>query len=53
MAKEVAPLTPEQQEQARRRRRTVALGVVLGLIVVLFYVLTIFKMGPAIFNRDL
>ncbi|CDP51606.1 hypothetical protein [Paradevosia shaoguanensis] len=53
MAKEVTPLTPEQLEMARRRKRAVALGVVLGLVVVLFYVLTVFKMGPAIFNRDL
>jgi len=61
MAKEIAPTTPtpeavDAKEAARlatRRRRSVALAWVLGIVVVLFYVLTIVKMGPAIFNRDL
>jgi hypothetical protein len=43
----------EAELAARRRRRSIALGLVLGALVVLFYVLTIVKMGPAIFNRDL
>ncbi len=38
---------------ARRRRRSVALGIVLGAIVLIFYVLTIVKLGPAIFERPL
>jgi len=44
-------LTPA--EQASRRRRTVALALVLAAAVLLFYILTIVKMGPAILNRDL
>lgn len=36
-----------------RRRRSIALGLILAGIVLLFYVLTVFKLGPGIFNRDL
>lgn len=44
-------LTPEQV--ARRNRRSVALAVVLGALVVLFYLITLVKTGPAILNRPL
>jgi hypothetical protein len=38
----------------RRRRNSVALGLVLGALVLIFYVLTIVKMGPGIITqRDL
>ncbi|MDP2732515.1 MAG: hypothetical protein Q8O63_05320 [Hoeflea sp.] len=42
----------EQQKKARRSR-SLALGVVLALLAVLFYVVTIIKVGPGIFNRPL
>jgi hypothetical protein len=45
--------TRDLELAARRRRRSIALGLVLGGLVLLFYVLTIVKMGPAVFNRDL
>ncbi|HEY4201060.1 MAG TPA: hypothetical protein VGM83_10905 [Devosiaceae bacterium] len=51
------PPTDVEAELARRagqRRRAIALALVLGAAVILFYVLTIVKMGPAIFTtRDL
>lgn len=37
----------------RRRRRSIAIGLVLAALVLIFYILTIVKMGPAVFNRDL
>ena len=37
----------------RRRRRSVFLGLVLGALVLTFYVLTIVKLGPAVFDRPL
>jgi hypothetical protein len=37
----------------RRRRRSVALGLILGAIVVIFYVLTIVKLGPNVLDRPL
>lgn len=53
--------TPNKDKQAagnaefasRRRRRSIALGLVLGAIVLIFYVLTIVKLGPNIFDRVL
>ncbi|HWV00808.1 MAG TPA: hypothetical protein VN109_06550 [Devosia sp.] len=51
-----APLVPHNDEELRRRRRrnNIALGLVLGALVILFYLLTVVKMGPAIFTtRDL
>ncbi len=38
---------------ARRRKRNMALAIALGAFVLIFYVLTITKLGPNIFNREL
>jgi hypothetical protein len=49
-------MTPEEVEARRKRQRrnAVALGLVLGFLALLFYVLTIVKMGPAVIStRDL
>ncbi|MDB5473841.1 MAG: hypothetical protein JWP99_1521 [Devosia sp.] len=47
--------TPEQAAaRARiRRRRSIALAIALALFAVIFYTLTIVKMGPALFDRSL
>jgi hypothetical protein len=50
------PIVPQSDEERRRRQRrnSIALGLVLGALVILFYLLTIAKMGPNIFTqRDL
>jgi hypothetical protein len=54
------PKSPTDKQQAldaefiaRRRRRSVALGLALGAIVLIFYVLTIVKLGPNVFDRVL
>ena len=44
-------LTDEQRR--RRRTRSVAIAVVLGALVALFYVITIFKMGASVADRPL
>ena len=44
-------LTDEQKQ--RRRRRSIALALVLGGLVLIFYILTIVKMGPGVFDRQL
>lgn len=48
-------MTPEQEVAFRRqrRRRSLALAAALGLFALTFYVLTIIKMGPALFDRAL
>jgi hypothetical protein len=45
-----APVVPSQ---ARRRARSIALAGALLLFAVTFYVLTLVKMGPALFDRML
>jgi hypothetical protein len=44
-------LSPEDLK--RRRRRSLAIALSLGALVVLFYVLTMAKLGPQILNRPL
>ena len=48
-------MTPEQEAAFRkqRRRRSLALAAALALFALTFYVLTIVKMGPALFERSL
>jgi hypothetical protein len=51
----VEPLGPaaEAARARTRRRRSIALGAALALFAVIFYVLTIVKMGPNILDRAL
>jgi hypothetical protein len=53
MAGNKAPhsLTPE--EQKRRRKRSLALALILGALVLIFYVVTIAKLGPGVMQRPL
>jgi len=44
-------LTDEQRR--RRRARSIAIGLALGALVVLFYVVTIVKLGPGVLRRPL
>lgn len=36
-----------------RRRRSLALGAVIGTLCILFYLITVFRMGAAIVNRTM
>lgn len=44
-------LTPEQEKS--RRQRNVAIALAIGAFVVLFYVVTIVKLGPAALPRPM
>jgi len=44
-------LTPEEQQ--RRRRRSIALGLTLGILCILLFAITIAKLGPQVLNRPL
>lgn len=44
-------LTEEQRK--RRRARSIAIAWALGALVLLFYLVTIVKLGPGILNRPL
>lgn len=37
----------------RRRARSIAIGLALGFMVLLFYAVTIAKLGPQVLNRPL
>lgn len=52
---EPQPHKPTETEifNARRKRRSIALGLLLAAIVLIFYALTVVKFGPAILVRDL
>jgi hypothetical protein len=51
MAEDGVRLTKEQMR--RRRMRSVAIGVALGCLVALFYLVTIVKLGSNVLNRPL
>ena len=51
MAATPPPLSPEDQK--RRRQRSLALALVLGGLVILFYAVTIAKLGPQVLQRPL
>ena len=44
-------LTPEQEK--RRRARNLALGLSIGFLALLFYVITWAKLGAGVFDRPL
>jgi hypothetical protein len=44
-------LTEEQKR--RRNARSIAIGLSLGALVLLFYVVTIVKLGPGVLHRPL
>jgi hypothetical protein len=44
-------LTEEQKR--RRRARSIAIAIALGALVLLFYVVTIVKLGPGVLQRPL
>lgn len=46
-------VTDPEREARNRRRRSIAIALALAAFALLFYVLTIVKMGPGILNRPL
>jgi hypothetical protein len=44
-------LTPEQLKS--RRQRNIAIGLAVGFFVLLFYAVTIAKLGPGIVSRPM
>ncbi|PPD44440.1 MAG: hypothetical protein CTY15_06920 [Methylocystis sp.] len=49
IAEDGVVLTPEQA--GSRRARNIAIGVMVALLVVLFYAVTIVRLGSAVANR--
>lgn len=42
-----------EKQQKARRNRSIAIGIVLALLVVLFYAATVIKIGPEIMNKPM
>jgi hypothetical protein len=53
MVSKLPPSSLSPEEQKRRRKRSLALALMLGGLVLLFYVVTIAKLGPQVFQRPL
>lgn len=46
-------IEPTEAQRAARRKRSIALGLSIGGLALLFYLITVFKMGSAILKRSL
>ena len=54
MSPQTLPISEDEARRRRQRRNSIALGLVLGALVLIFYILTIVKMGPGVIShRDL
>jgi high-affinity K+ transport system ATPase subunit B len=53
MTKADKPLALTEEEKRRRRQRSIATGLILAGLVLLFYVITIAKLGPGVLKRPL
>ena len=50
----MTPNKPESDDRkSRQKKRSIALGLILAALVLVFYALTIVKMGPSVFDRPL
>ena len=46
-----APDAQDEERKRRQRLRSIAIAVALGVLVVLFYVATLVRLGGNVFNR--
>jgi hypothetical protein len=42
-----------EEQRRRRRARSIAIALILAALALLFYAVTIVKLGPAIMNRPI
>lgn len=50
---EISGIVLTEAQAKARRRRSVALALVISALVILFYLITVFKMGAGIMKRPL
>jgi hypothetical protein len=48
-----APIILTRQEKRRQRTRSIAIGLALAALVVIFYLVTIVRLGGNVFNRPI
>lgn len=44
---------PSEEQRRRQRARSVAIAIVLGVMALLFYLVTIVKLGPGVLERPM
>jgi len=50
---ELETVKPTDKQRKAQRSRSIAIGITLAVLVVIFYVATIAKFGPAILERQM
>lgn len=53
MAEVPSPPPPARVDEKRRRARSIAIALALGFLALLFYAVTIAKLGPQVLVRPL
>jgi hypothetical protein len=53
MADEKNGIVLSEEQRRRRRARSIAIALILAALALLFYAVTIVKLGPAIMNRPI
>jgi predicted nucleic acid-binding Zn ribbon protein len=53
MVEEDKGIMLSDEQKKKRRSRSIAIALVLAALVVLFYVVTIIKLGPGVMDRAL
>lgn len=46
-------IRPTDEQRRRQRARSIAIAVALGLLALLFYLVTLVKLGPGVLGRSL
>jgi hypothetical protein len=46
-------IVPTAEQKRRQRNRSIAIALALGVLVLLFYIVTVVKLGPGILTRPL
>jgi len=47
------PIVLSEKQKKAQRARSIAIAVVLGALVIIFYVVTVLKLGPGVLDRPL
>ena len=50
---DIKPVRLSPEELKRQRARSKALGLVLGALAILFFIVTLAKLGSNVFNRSI
>ena len=52
-ADDESPIVLTEEQKRRQRARSIAIGLTLAVLVVIFYLVTILRLGGNVFNRPI